>query len=49
MTEGDLEDREDPLQGSKTPRILDDDEEEGEAGVDYRRMFKGYPISIRWC
>ena len=42
MNGDDMEDREDPLQDTKTIRNLEDEEEEGTAGVDYRRMFKGY-------
>jgi hypothetical protein len=38
---GDLEATEYPLRDPNTPKILNDEEEEVGAGVDYRRMFKG--------
>jgi hypothetical protein len=49
MTGEDLEDREDLVQGTRAVRLIDEEEEEGDAGVDYRRMFKGYPFHLyRW-
>jgi len=38
---------EDPLPGSNSAPVLDDEEEEAGAGVDYRRMFKGYSSPTR--
>jgi tRNA-splicing endonuclease subunit sen54 N-term len=38
----DFEATEDPLKNSLTLKIVDEEEEEGGAGVDYRRIFKGY-------
>jgi hypothetical protein len=37
----DLEATEDPLRDPNAPKILNDEEEEAGAGIDYRRMFKG--------
>lgn len=44
MPADDFEATEDPLRNPKFIKIIDDEEEECGAGVDYRRMFKGYPI-----
>lgn len=38
----DFEAAEDPLKNSLALKIVDEEEEEGGAGVDYRRIFKGY-------
>jgi hypothetical protein len=37
----DFEAAEDPLKNSLTLKVVDEEEEEGGAGVDYRRIFKG--------
>lgn len=42
MPADNYEPEEDPLPGSNSAPVLDDEEEETGAGVDYRRMFKGY-------
>lgn len=38
----DFEATEDPLKSANGPKIIENEDDEGGAGVDYRRMFKGY-------
>lgn len=40
---GDFEDKEDPLKDTKPLTIIEDEEDESGGGIDYRRMFKGFP------
>jgi hypothetical protein len=40
---GDFEDKEDPLKDPRPLKLIDDEEDESGGGVDYRRMFKGFP------
>jgi hypothetical protein len=42
---GDFEDKEDPLKDTKPLTIIEDEEDESGGGIDYRRMFKGFPPS----
>jgi hypothetical protein len=39
----DHEPTEDPFRDPNHPKVLEDEDDEGGAGIDYRRMFKGYP------
>ena len=42
----DLDDSEDKLNILTAQKVLEDEEGEGGAGIDYRRMFKGYTLAI---
>ena len=39
----DHEPTEDPFRDPNHPKVIEDEDDEGGAGIDYRRMFKGYP------
>jgi hypothetical protein len=44
----DFEATEDPLKNLNVPKVIEDDEDESGAAVDYRRMSKGYTTLHRF-